>query len=114
MFDSLLGSSWSPWKERASLSRPLGGNVLPVHSGWTRRRRMGPGGCETHVLEAALHGIREGVYVPMFLMDLSWCETCVIMTPCFNPGGLEALEALDPGLASRAQAVADMVEKGAL
>jgi len=66
---------------------------------------MGPGGCETNVLEAAFHGIQEGVYIPMFLMDLSRCETCVIMTPCFNPGGLDALEALDPGLASRAQAV---------
>jgi len=61
------------------------------------------GGCQTHVMEAAVYGIQEDVFVPMFLMDLSWCETCVIMTPCFNTGGLEALEALGPGLANRSR-----------
>ena len=50
---------------------------------------------------------RRGVCVPIFLMDLSRCETCVSMTRCFNPGGLDGLEALDPGLASRAQAVGE-------
>jgi len=80
-----------------------------IRSGWTHRRRMEPGGRLTHVLEAALRGIQEGAYVPMFLTDLSRCETCVMKTPCFNPGGLDALEALDPGLASRAQAVGESV-----
>jgi len=80
-----------------------------IRSGWTHRRRMAPGGRLTHVLEAALRGIQEGVYVPMFLTDLSRCETCLMKTPCFNPGGLDALEALAPGLASRAQAVGESV-----
>ena len=80
-----------------------------IRSGWTHRRRMAPGGRLTHVLEAALRGIQEGVYVPMFLTDLSRCDTCVMKVPCFNPGGLDALEALAPGLASRAQAVGESV-----
>jgi hypothetical protein len=53
--------------------------------------------------------VQEGVYVPMFLTDLSRCETCVMKGPCFNPGGLDALEALAPGLAGRAQAVGESV-----
>lgn len=80
-----------------------------IRSGWTHRRRMAPGGRLTHVLEAALRGIREGVYIPMFLTDLSRCETCIMKTPCFNPGGLDALEALAPGLATRARAIGESV-----
>ena len=80
-----------------------------VRSGWTHRRHMAPGGRLTHVLEAALQGIQEGVYVPMFLTDLSRCETCAMKVPCFNPGGLDAMEALSPGLAHRSQAVAESV-----
>jgi hypothetical protein len=80
-----------------------------MRSGWTHRRRMEPGGRLTHVIDAALRGIREGIYVPMFLADLSRCETCVMKTPCFNPRGLDALEALAPGLASRAKAVGESV-----
>ena len=80
-----------------------------IRSGWTHRRRMASGGRLSHVLEAALRGIQEGVYVPMFLADLSRCETCVMKAPCFNPGGLDALEVLAPGLVGRAQAVGDSV-----
>ena len=80
-----------------------------IRSGWTHRRRMAPGGRLTPVLEAALRGIQEAVYVPMFLTDLGRCETCAMKTSCFNPGGLDALEALAPGLASRAQAVGESV-----
>ncbi|MEW6568576.1 MAG: hypothetical protein AB1449_10515 [Chloroflexota bacterium] len=80
-----------------------------IRSGWTHRRRMAPGGRLTHVLEAALRGIQEGVYIPMFLTDLSRCDTCVMKTACFNPGGLDALEALAPGLVSRAEAVGESV-----
>jgi hypothetical protein len=80
-----------------------------IRSGWTHRRRMEPGGRLTHVVETALRGVQEGVYVPMFLTDLSRCETCVMKGPCFNPGGLDALEALAPGLAGRAQAVGEGV-----
>ena len=80
-----------------------------IRSGWTHRRRMAPGGRLSHVLEAALRGIQEGVYVPMFLTDLSRCETCALQAACFNPSGLDALEALAPGLSNRAQAIAESV-----
>jgi hypothetical protein len=80
-----------------------------IRTGWTHRRRMEPGGRLTHVVEATLRGVQEAVYVPMFLTDLSRCETCVMRIPCFNPGGLDALESLAPGLAGRAQAVGESV-----
>jgi hypothetical protein len=80
-----------------------------IRTGWTHRRRMEPGGRLTHLVEAALRGAQEAVYVPMFLTDLSRCETCVMRIPCFNPGGLDALESLAPGLAGRAQAVGESV-----
>jgi hypothetical protein len=70
---------------------------------------MEPGGRLTHAVEATLRGVQEAVYVPMFLTDLSRCEACVMKIPCFNPGGLDALESLAPGLAGRAQAVGESV-----
>ena len=80
-----------------------------IPTGWTHRRRMAAGGRLTHVLETTLRGIQEGVYLPMFLVDLSRCEVCAMRARCFNPGGLDALEALAPGLSNRAQAVAESV-----
>jgi hypothetical protein len=80
-----------------------------IRTGWTHRRRMEPGGRLTHVVEATIRGVQEAVYVPMFLTDLSRCETCVMRIPCFNPGGLDALESLAPGLPGRAQAVGESV-----
>jgi hypothetical protein len=80
-----------------------------IRSGWTHRRRMEAAGRLTCVLEAALRGIQEAVHVPMFLTDLSRCETCAIKILCFDPGGLDALESLAPGMAGRAQAVGESV-----
>jgi hypothetical protein len=80
-----------------------------VLSGWKHFRRRAGIGRFTAVLEAALRGIQEAVYTPMFLMDLERCRACPMQGPCFNSGGLDALEALSPGLTTRAEAVAGSV-----
>ncbi len=81
-----------------------------VASGWKHFRRRAGSGRLTAVLEAALRGIQEAVYTPMFLTDLSRCQACPMQGPCFNSGGLDALEALSPGLTTRAEAVAGSVK----
>lgn len=93
-----------------SFGQVVGVTYRHIPSGWSHRRRFTSGGRLTHVLEAVLRGVREGVYVPMFLTDLARCGACAMKAACFNPGGLDALEALAPGLAGRAEAVAGAVQ----
>ncbi len=95
--------------ETSQFGEVTGVTYRHIASGWKHFRRRAGSGRLTAVLEATLRGVQEAVYTPMFLTDLSRCQTCPMQGSCFNSGGLDALEALSPGLTRRAEAVAGSV-----
>jgi len=93
-----------------SFGQVTGVTFRHMPSGWSHRRSHIPGGRLTHVLDTALRGIMEGVYLPMFLHDLHRCQPCAMRERCLNPGGLDALEVMAPALMSRVGAVSAAVQ----